>query len=86
VSVRLEGGWGAWYMTAKEQLLQQAPSWSEHDAEVALRAVQREHAGHVVDGWGDLDDFSARASGAMLRRLDEEEATAGFSWEQHRSS
>jgi hypothetical protein len=73
-------------MTAKEQLLQQAPGWSEHDAEVALRAVQREHAEPAVDGWGDLDEFSARASAAMLRRLDEEEATAGFSWEQHRSS
>lgn len=75
-----------WYMTAKEQLLQQAAGWSEHDAEVALRAVQREHAGSAVDGWGDLDEFSASASAAMLRRLDEEEAKAGFSWEQHRSS
>jgi hypothetical protein len=73
-------------MTAKEQLLQQAPGWSEHDAEVALRAVQREHAEPAVDRWGDLDEFSARASAAMLRRLDEEESTAGFSWEQHRSS
>ena len=82
----LRGGYHEWPMTAKEQLLQQAPGWSEHDAEVALRAVQRAHAEPAVDGWGDLDEFSARASSATLRRLDEEEATAGFSWEQHCSS
>jgi hypothetical protein len=52
---------------------------------VALRAVQREHAHPAEDGWGDLDELSARASAAMLRRLDEDEA-AGFSWEQHYSS
>jgi hypothetical protein len=31
-------------VTAKELLLQEAPRWSEQDAEVALRAVDREHA------------------------------------------
>jgi hypothetical protein len=30
------------YMTAKEKLLQEAPRWSEREAEVALRAVERE--------------------------------------------
>ncbi len=29
-------------MTAKEQLLKEAPRWSEHEAEIALRAVERE--------------------------------------------
>lgn len=29
-------------MTAKEKLLERAPRWSEHEAEVALRAVERE--------------------------------------------
>lgn len=73
-------------MTAKERLLTEAPRWSEHDAEVALRAVAREHAaqaGRAADEWGDLDEFSARASAAVLRRLDDEEADAGFSWEDH---
>ena len=76
-------------MTAKEKLLSEAPRWSEHDAEVALRAVERSHAaqaGHSVDEWGDLEEFSAHASSATLRRLDEEEAAAGFSWEGHRRS
>jgi hypothetical protein len=31
-------------MTAQELLQQEAPRWSEHDASVALRAVEREHA------------------------------------------
>jgi hypothetical protein len=29
-------------MTAKEKLLERAPRWSEHEAEVALRAVERD--------------------------------------------
>lgn len=74
-------------MTAKEQLLQAAPGWSEHDAEIALRAVEREHRGQgASDEWGDLDAFTARASAGPLRRLDAQEAKAGFSWEEHRRS
>ena len=30
-------------VTAKEKVLELAPQWSEHDAEVALRAVESEH-------------------------------------------
>jgi hypothetical protein len=29
-------------MTAKEKLLERAPGWTEHEAEIALRAVERE--------------------------------------------
>jgi hypothetical protein len=35
-------------MTAKEKVLEAAPSWSEHDAEIALRAVEREHEDPVI--------------------------------------
>ncbi len=73
-------------MTAKEQLLQEAPRWSEQDAKVALRAVEREHTGRNIDQWGDVDEFTARASEAMLRQLDEDEAKVGFSWEDHQRS
>jgi hypothetical protein len=38
-------------MTAKEQLLREVRDWSEHYAEIALRAVKREHAGDAVDEW-----------------------------------
>jgi hypothetical protein len=35
-------------MTAKEKVLEVAQSWSEHDAEIALRAVEREHEDPVI--------------------------------------
>jgi hypothetical protein len=77
-------------MTAKEQLLREAPAWSEHDAQVALWAVEREHAGHVVDVWGDLDAFGDVLTGDALRRLDEDERaelgeTIADAWRRERT-
>jgi hypothetical protein len=68
-------------MTAKEQLLQEAPDWSERDAEIALRAVQCEHA-HAHgdgegDGWGDISKVHEVAFGETMKRLAEEERAAG---------
>jgi hypothetical protein len=65
-------------MTAKEQLLRQAPDWSEHDAEVALRAVEHEHEtearpGDIVDEWGNLSALRRVSSTRKLGRLDREE-------------
>lgn len=70
-------------VTARERVLEEAPRWTEDQAAAALRAVERHEgpAARTVDEWGDLDEFSARASSASLRRLDEEEAKAGFSWD-----
>ncbi len=74
-------------MTAKELLLREAPSWTEHDAEVALRAVGHEHGtGDAVDQWGNLSAMTRASTARTMRRLDEEEAAAGFSWERHRPS
>lgn len=82
-------------MTAKELLLKQAPSWTERDAEVALRAVEHEHeqtgegkheAGDIVDEWGNLSAMTRASTERAMRRLDEEEAAAGFSWERYRPS
>lgn len=69
-------------MTAKEQLLRQAPDWSEHDAEVALRAVEHEHKteaqpGDIVDEWGNLSAMARASTARTMRRLAEEEAAAG---------
>lgn len=63
-------------MAAKEQLLREAPGWSEHDAEVALRAVQREHAWAAANvreairaeswqpaAWSSGSNSSSRAGG-----------------------
>lgn len=64
-------------MTAKEQLLQEAPSWSEHDAEIALRAVQREHADGNGDAWGEISKVHQVAFGETMKRLADEERAAG---------
>ncbi|HEV2997759.1 MAG TPA: hypothetical protein VGX16_01535 [Solirubrobacteraceae bacterium] len=68
-------------MTAKEQLLQEAPSWSEHEAEVALQAVQREHTADEPDEWGDLSKLHETAFAETMQRLSDEERAAGHeSW------
>ena len=64
-------------MTAKEQLLQEAPAGSEHDAEIALRAVQRERTGGDSDGWGDMSTVHDAAFGDTMQRLAKEERAAG---------
>jgi hypothetical protein len=64
-------------MTAKEQLLQEAPGWSEDDAKIALRAVQWAHSGGAADEWGELSRFHEVAFGETMRRLAEEERAAG---------
>jgi hypothetical protein len=65
-------------VTAKEKVLEMVPRWSEHDAEIALRAVEREHeAGDIVDEWGNLSAMRRASTARKMRRLDEEEAAAG---------
>lgn len=64
-------------MTAKEQLLREAPGWTEHHAEVALRAVRRQHAGDSADEWGDISEVHDRAFGETMQRLADEERAAG---------
>jgi len=39
--------------------------------------------GDIIDEWGNLSAMTRAASGGMLRRLDELEAAAGFSWDEH---
>jgi hypothetical protein len=56
-------------MTAKEQLLAEAPQWSEEQAARALRAA----AGATVDEWGSLEDGSQQR---LLTVIDRHLATA----------
>jgi hypothetical protein len=51
-------------MTAKEQLLQEVPGWSEH-------------AGGNNDEWGKLSKVHEVAFGETMKRLAEEERAAG---------
>jgi hypothetical protein len=74
-------------MTAKELLLKEARCWSDHDAEIALRAVEREHRekpDDLADEWGHPSATSRAATAAMLKRMDESESAEGFSWDEHR--
>lgn len=52
-------------MSAREELLRLAPSWTEHEAEVALRAVAHESTPggeEVAEGWGDSSALKAALS------------------------
>jgi hypothetical protein len=43
-------------MTAKEKLLAQVPTWTDEQAEIALRAVQSDAEPEMAvlpDGWGE---------------------------------
>jgi hypothetical protein len=61
-------------MTAKEKVLEQAPRWSEHDAQIALRAVARERAmDDRADAWGSVSQATADAAVQVMRDLAQEE-------------
>lgn len=61
-------------MTAKEKVLEFAPSWSEHDAEIALRAVEREHeTGDIAEEWGSISEMTGAAATQVMQDLAEEE-------------
>ena len=58
---------------------------SEKDLEaeyVRLRAAVE--GGPAEDAWGDVTAFRRTSSNSLYRRLDEEEAKVGFSWEEYR--
>jgi hypothetical protein len=39
--------------------------------------------GDVIDEWGNLSALKRASTSRMLKRLDEEETAAGFSWDDH---
>ena len=61
-------------MSAKEELLQRAPHWSEEQAERALRAAESDG---TADGWGDLSELHEVSTAETMRRLAKEEQAAG---------
>jgi len=60
-------------MTAKERLKAEIDRLSEAEAANAEIVVKREP--------GELDEFTAHASLPSLRRLDDAESAAGFTWD-----
>jgi hypothetical protein len=72
-------------VTTREKVERLLDRLSEEELEAEYKRLrQAVESGGVVDEWGDLDRFSARASLGILRHLDEEEAKIGFSWEKYR--
>jgi hypothetical protein len=59
------------------RITREAPDWSEHDAEVALRAARSERAGDGADEWGGISKVHDVAFGETMPRLAEEEHAAG---------
>jgi hypothetical protein len=72
-------------VTTKERLHKLVDELSEAEAGETLRFAAARHQGNV-DEWGNLDAWSDAAGSDTMRMLDEEEAAAGFSWEQRDSS
>lgn len=71
-------------MTAKEKLLERVTKLSEAEADETLRLLEIWRPGDTVDEWGNLSAMARSSSAGALRRLDEEEAKAGLSWEKYR--
>jgi hypothetical protein len=72
-------------VTTREKAHQLLDELSEQELEAEYERLRQAVAGERhIDGWGDLDRFSAQASRGVLRRMTEEEEKAGFSWEKYR--
>jgi hypothetical protein len=75
-------------MTARERLHKLVDELSEQETDNALRYIASRHAPEaepddIVDEWGNLSAMTRAAAGDSMQRLDEEEAAAGFSWDDH---
>ncbi len=64
-------------MTAKELLLERAPTLTEEQAERALLAVDAK-PGDIIDDWGNLSAMTRRSASRLMKRLTQEEADAGL--------
>ncbi len=69
-------------VTAREKahaLLDELP---ESEMEPVVRFLASRQEGSLVDEWGDLSEMTDAAAAETMRRLDDEERTAGFGpWE-----
>jgi hypothetical protein len=64
-------------MTAKELLLERAPTLTEEQAQRALLAVDA-MPGDIIDDWGNLSAMTRASTARAMRRMAEEEAAAGL--------
>jgi hypothetical protein len=65
-------------MTTREKAHKLLDELPESEIEPVLDFIASRHENGNVDEWGDLDAFSTALTTDTLRRLDEEERSAGF--------
>ncbi len=72
-------------MTTREKFETLLDRLSEEqlDAEYERLRTAVEGEGHI-DDWGELDAWGNAVGKGAFDELDKQEATIGFSWEQHR--
>ena len=73
------------WMTTREKVEKLLDRLSEEELAAEYKRLRQAVEGErKLDDWGDLDQFSARASRGVLRHMTEEEKRAGLSWEEFR--
>ena len=78
-------------MTTKERLHELVDELPESEIEPVVEFIasrgangsdpQAAKPGDIIDGWGNLSAMKRASTSGMLKRLDEEETAAGFSWD-----
>lgn len=72
-------------MTTRDKVEKLLDRLSEEELAAEYERLRQTVEGErTLDDWGDLEQFSARASRGVLRHMTEDEEKAGLSWEEFR--
>lgn len=72
-------------MTTRDKVEKLLDRLSEEELAAEYERLRQTVEGErTLDNWGDLEQFSARASRGVLRHMTEDEEKAGLSWEEFR--
>jgi hypothetical protein len=69
-------------VTTREKIHKLVDELPEADLDPVAEILASRSESSAMDEWGDLDAWSAAASKDTMLMLDEEEAAAGFSWDE----
>jgi hypothetical protein len=72
-------------MTTREKAHALLDRLSEEELAAEYQRLRQAVGGErTLDAWGDLEQFSAKASRGVLRHMTEDEEKAGLSWDEFR--
>jgi hypothetical protein len=72
-------------MTTREKAHALLDRLSEEELAAEYQRLRQAVEGErTLDTWGDLEQFSAKASRGVLRHMTEDEEDAGLSWDEFR--